>query len=474
MTEITALPEQAGTQSDSSSMPAQHIHISGIGQKEELIIEETDDDTPLEIAPDRRRVKTDKQDLPVETLQGRVNKGKLNLQPEFQRNFVWNRSKASRLIESLLLDIPIPVIYVAEEPNKTYSVVDGQQRLTSICAFINGKFPDGQDFKLSSLQVLTELNRKSFKDLDTELQEAILNSILRLIVIEKDSDPNVKFEVFERLNLGAEKLNDQELRNCIYRGNYNKLLCDLTHNPYMLKVMGSETVHTRMMDRQLILRFFAMWRNTHLKYKQPIKQFLNYEMDKHRNLSESEVTEMRSIFEKSIEMVYTVFGRSAFRRFNPGKEGNLNGSWETNKLNVALWDTLLYTFSYYEKSQVIPIADRIREEFLDLMTNDSTFVEYITSTTDKSEHVQYRAEGWRRRLQSLLGSGTKEPRNFSRKLKEELFHQDPTCQICSQCIHDLDDAEVDHIQHYWRGGKTIPENARLTHRYCNRVRGGKP
>lgn len=474
MTDITALPEQADTQSDLSSMPAKHVRISEIEQKEELVIEETEDNSPLEISSERRRVKTDKQDLPVETLYGRVNQGKLNLQPEFQRNFVWNKSKASRLIESLLLDIPIPVIYVAEEPNKTYSVVDGQQRLTSICAFINGKFPDGEDFRLSSLQVLTELNRRFFKDLNPDLQETILNSILRLIVIEKDSDPDVKFEVFERLNLGAEKLNDQELRNCIYRGSYNNLLCDLTKNPYMLKIMGSSTPHVRMMDRQLILRFFAMWRNTHLKYKQPIKQFLNYEMEKHRNLSEIEAKEMRSAFEKSIEMVYTVFGRNACRRFDPGKDSSPNGSWETNKLNVALWDTLLYTFSYYEKPQVIPIADRIREEFLDLMTNDSTFVEYITSTTDKSEHVQYRAEVWRRRLQSLLGCSTKEPRNFSRKLKEELFRQDPTCQICSQCIHDLDDAEVDHIQHYWRGGKTIPENARLTHRHCNRVRGGKP
>lgn len=451
MTNTIALPEQVG----------------------ELIIDETEDSSPLEIAPERRRVKTDKQDWPVETLYGWVNRGKLNLQPEFQRYFVWNESKASRLIESLLLDIPIPVIYVAEESNKTYSVVDGQQRLTSICAFINGKFPNGRDFRLSSLQVLTELNRKFFRDLDQESQETILNSILRVIVIEKDSDPDVRFEVFERLNLGAEKLNDQELRNCIYRGSYNNLLCELAQNSYMLKVMGSDTSHIRMMDRQLILRFFAMWRNTHLKYKQPIKRFLNNEMEDYRNLSDKEVAKMRSIFEKSIEMVYVVFGRNACRRFNLGKEGSQDGSWETNKLNVALWDTLLYSFSYYEKPQIIPIADQIREEFLDLMTNDSTFVEYITSTTDKSEHVQYRADTWRQRLQSLIGSSGSEPRTFTFKLKEDLFQQDPTCQICGQHIYDIDDAEVDHIRHYWRGGKTILENARLSHRYCNRARSDK-
>ncbi len=411
--------------------------------------------------------------MPVETLYGRVNRGKLNLQPDFQRYFVWNKSKASRLIESLLLDIPIPVIYVAEEQDNSLSVVDGQQRLTSICAFINGKFPNAQDFKLSSLQVMTELNRNFFKDLSSDLQEKILSYVIRVIVIKKDSDTDVKFEMFERLNLGAEKLNDQELRNCIYRGNYNDLLRELSKNHYLLKVMNSTVPHPRMTDRQLILRFFAMWRNTHLKYKSPMKRFLNNEMEQHRNMNDKDVAKMRSIFEKSIEMAYTVFGHNAFRRFNPGKDGKPDGNWETNKLNVALWDTILYTFSYYEKHQIIPIADRVREEFLDLMTNDSTFVEYITSTTDKPDRVQSRAEVWRQKLQSKIAISESQPRAFSLKLKQELFKQDPTCQICGQHINDIDDAEVDHIQHYWQGGKTIPENARLTHRYCNRSRGGR-
>ncbi|MEL6762270.1 MAG: DUF262 domain-containing protein, partial [Cyanobacteria bacterium J06607_6] len=229
---------------------------------DDLIIEEVEDDTPLDIEPEKRRVKTEKQDLPVETLVSWVNRGKLNLQPDFQRNFVWNSGKASRLVESLLLAIPIPVIYVAEEANRTYSVVDGQQRLTSICAFINGAFPNGQKFKLSGLQVLKDLNRKAFTDLPVELQEEMLNFILRLIVIEKDSDPDVKFEVFERLNLGAEKLNDQEVRNCVYRGNYNELLRSLAQNEFLLRILQSKEPHSRMADRQLVLRFFALWRNT--------------------------------------------------------------------------------------------------------------------------------------------------------------------------------------------------------------------
>lgn len=434
---------------------------------------EVEDDTPLDIPVENRRVKTEKQDLPVETLHGWVQRGKINLQPEFQRNYVWDRVKASRLIESLLLDIPIPVFYVAEEPNKTYAVVDGQQRLTTICAFLNGKYPDGSDFKLSSLQVLTELNGKFFKDLNQQQQETILGAILRVIIITRDSDEQVKFEVFERLNLGAVKLNDQELRNCIYYGAYNDLLRSLAQNSHLLKIMGSKTPQKRMTDRQLILRFFAMWRNTHLKYKAPIKQFLNREMEAHRNPGEKGIAEMRDVFERSIEMAYSVFGPNAFRRYNVGRPNKPDGHWEQKKLNVALWDTVLYSFSFYEKQQIIPIADRVREEFLDLMTNDQTFVEYISSSTDKPDRVQYRADVWRQRLQGLMGMSGREPRTFSLELKMHLYDANPTCQICGQRIQDVDDAEVDHIQHYWRGGKTIPENARLAHRYCNRARGGR-
>jgi Protein of unknown function DUF262/HNH endonuclease len=443
---------------------------SGILQYETL--GDSEDDAPLEIAADRRRVRTDKLDVPVEMLYQWVKKGKLDLQPSFQRYFVWNNVKASRLVESLILEIPIPVIYMAEEPDGGFSVVDGQQRLTSICAYIDGKFHDGREFRLSSLQVVPELIGKRFQDLDSPMQEAINNASLRLIVIKADSQSDVKFEVFERLNLGAEKLNDQELRNSMYRGSYNDLLEQLTHNKYLRLVLGTDGPDKRMTDRQLILRFFAMWRSTHIKYKSPMKRFLNQEMERHRNPSKNDLGEMKKVFEKSIEMAFTVFGTHAFRRFHAGTEEHADGYWETNKLNVALWDTLLYSFSFHEKSHVIPVADTIHEEFLELLTTDQTFEDFVTSTTDKPERIRYRADVWRKRLERLVSGHDQGGRFFSYELKKSLFDKNPTCGICGQQIRHIDDAAVDHVEHYWKGGKTVPENARLTHRYCNCVRGG--
>lgn len=436
----------------------------------ELIIEETEDDSPLEIAPEKRRVKTEKQDLPVETLVSWVNRGKMNLQPDFQRNFVWNSGKASRLIESLLLDIPLPVIYVAEEAKRNYSVVDGQQRLTSICSYVNGSFPSGQAFKLSGLSVLTELNRKAFSDLDVDLQEAILNFTLRVIVIERDSDPDVKFEVFERLNLGAEKLNDQEVRNCVYRGNYNELLRELATNADLLKILRSEDSHPRMADRQLILRFFAMWRNTHNGYKSPMKRFLNTEMENHRQLESDELATMRQVFEASIKMTYSVFGDNAFRRFRAGNTYDPNGAWESSRLNVALWDTLLYTFSAFSLDEITAIASHVREEFLDMMTYDTKFTDYISSTTDKPERIQYRAETWRSRLQQLVDQNARTPLDFSTEFKKSLFERNATCNVCWKPIKTLDDAVLARFPNYWRENNSIPENARLDHRFCHKSR----
>ena len=141
---------------------------------------------------------------------------------------------------------------------------------------------------------------------------------------------------------------------------------------------------------------------------------------------------------------------------------------------MALFDIIMWGFANYEKNQIIPKADTIREELIYLMTHDQDFIDSIMIQTSGTEQVQKRFEIWKNSLKEVVGYiGKKEPRIFSFSLKKELFELDSTCKICEQAILNIDDAEVDHIEHYWRGGKTIPENARLVHRYCNRQRGGR-
>ena len=440
-----------------------------IQDQEELILEETtEEDQPMEIPAEKRRVYADKSDRSIFELFRKFQRGDLILDPEFQRRYVWDNKKASLLIESVLLEVPIPVIYLAEEDDGKFTVIDGQQRLRSFFRFLNN------EFKLRGLSVLSDLNGKYFKDLDKEKQRKIEDTTLRVIEIRKESHPDVKFEIFERLNVGAVKLKDQELRNCIYRGKYNDLIKELAEDKDFLSLLGLKEPHKRMDDRELVLHCLAFYNRTYLKYKPPMKQFLNREMENNRNISEEKIRELRRVFKETVSMVKSVFGNNAFRRFIPGDEKDPNGIWEIRKINVGLFEIIMFGFSRYNKNQIIPLSDVIREELLYMMTSDREFIDSISgSGTTSVAKVNTRFKKWLDALEKIVGMPKTEPRTFSWELKKQLYEQNPVCAICGNKIMLIDDAVIDHIVHYWRGGKTIPSNARLVHRYCNLKRGGR-
>ncbi len=239
----------------------------------EFVLEDDDQAVPGGIS--QRKVICEPKDQSIYELHRQNKKGNLKLDPEFQRFRVWEDDKSSRLIESVLLDVPIPTIFLAEEQNSTYSVIDGQQRLGAFFDFLDN------NLTLKKLNIMTELNGRKFRDLDETHQNKIENKAVHTIVVRKESQPDVRYEIFERLNTGAVQLNHQELRNCIFRGNHNKLLGDLAEDKDFLYVMGLDRPDKRMRDRELILRFFALHRNTHHNYSPPMKRFLNNEMREH-------------------------------------------------------------------------------------------------------------------------------------------------------------------------------------------------
>ncbi len=424
----------------------------------------------IEVSPTKRRVYTEQGDPEIESLYGKYKRGKLVIQPDFQRHFVWDAKKSSRLIESALLDIPLPVIYLSEEKDGKEYVIDGQQRLTAFFSFIDGQFPDGIDFKLTGLKVFTELNRKSFKEIDEELQDKIRYCKIRTITFRRESEADLKFEIFERLNTGAVSLNDQELRNCIYRGLYNKLLKELSKDADFMYLLGLKKPDKRMKDIELVLRFAAFYHFTYLKYKPPMRKFLNNDMEKYQDISEVDAIELKNAFKNAVTIIKSLLDNHAFKRFYKGDEKNPNGYWEPKKFNASLYDILMYSFAREDKNEVYQNLDSIREALIYLMTNDQDFIDAIELSTSSVQAVTKRFDKWRLTLQDIIGIARKEPRCFSLKLKEELYKNDSTCAICGQKIQDIDDAAIDHIKQYWAGGKTIPENARLTHRYCNWAR----
>lgn len=447
-------------------MPDQ-LQLTTMEEPEPLEVEDDpEEEVRIEVEGPRRLV-SEPRDLSIRELFNQEQEGDLLLQPDFQRYYVFDDAKASRLIESVLMGVPLPLVYLSEEPNATYSVIDGQQRLTSFFRFIRN------ELRLRRLTILSEFNGKYFRDLPQDMQRTFRNGSIRCIIIKRESDPDIKFEIFERLNTGSVRLNDQELRNCIYRGRFNKLVADLAADPDWLRLLRRSEPDNRMVDREMILRFLALYLDFNL-YQAPMKRFLNTAMRDRQHMTEAQAAQLRDVFRRAVLNVQTVFGDKAFIRYEPGHEGNPAGGWgRETRLNMALFDTVMLSFARYEQRDIVPYRDAIAEAFIDLMATNRTFIEAITEGTSQRNRLLNRVDIWNNRLREVLANPQSTPRLFSHSFRKELFERDPTCSLCSQQITTLDDAAVDHTVPYSIGGSTSPSNGRLAHRYCNAARGNR-
>ncbi|KUO63252.1 MAG: hypothetical protein APF84_01800 [Gracilibacter sp. BRH_c7a] len=437
---------------------------------------ENENEEDLEIESnlkDDRKIIWQAKDFSIREFQAMEQDGDLILQPDYQRKYVMDIKLASRLIESILMDVPIPVIYLAEESDGRYSVIDGQQRLTSFISFLNGKFPDGKEFALSALKVLKEFNRLKFSELNKEFQMKIKKTTIHTIIIKRESHEDIKFEIFERLNTGSIKLNEDEIRNTMYRGNYIKLLSELENNNIFHQLVRKDNFKKRMIYRGMILRFFAFSEKTYLNYKPSMKQFCNKELRDNRNMDIEKKNEYKERFNKCLDLVKTVFGDNAFRRFKPGSSDNVNGDWTVSRINMALFDIQMCGFLHFDKHQIIQKSDKIREALIELMSYNDEFIASIEIKTSDRNSVKKRFKIWSETLDNILDDTYKQNRTFSYAIKKTLFQSDTTCKICGQQILMIDDAEVDHIVPYSKGGDTTIVNAQISHRYCNRSKGNR-
>jgi hypothetical protein len=428
---------------------------------------------------DRNRdLDTKRVDKALGDLAREYEDGDLILRPDWQRYYVWSNKQASQLVESIFLKLPIPLIYLAIEEDGTFSVVDGQQRLTALIEFLRNKRLDPLkkgDVKLTGLEVLIDLNGKTFSDLTKVQQRYLKNAELSVVRIQSKTDPDLKLKVFRRLNTGSVKLNSQELRNAAFRGPYNDTLKLLAKDQTFLRMLNAEAKHDiRMLDVELALRFSA-WLNrgwTSLTSKN-LGAFLDEEMELGATYRPKKLKYIEQRFKIAVDLSYQAFGPRAFRRYFPGGEASHDGEWEMRQPNKALYDVVMFGFTRRTKPQFWPHLPAIRESLIDLMATDARFQDAITAGTTDPKRIDYRFKTWTARLDELVEDDPQK-RAFSPELKRKLFALDPTCALCGQPVHDLDDAHMHHIEHYWRGGKTIPQNAALAHRYCNMSEGGGP
>lgn len=414
----------------------------------------------IDTVDSRKDVILNKCDRSLHELHSWYKDGDLKIDPEWQRQYVWNLKKASKLIESFICDIPIPVIYLAEDRQGSYEVIDGLQRLTSVFNFFEGEYP------LSALDIIPDFNRLKFKDLPVDIQKKLKKTTIRTFELGSATSKELKFIIFERLNTGGVALNDMEIRNCLYRGKLNELIKTLAKNEDFISSINQKQIHLRMADRGLILRFLAFYEKTHLKSRSGLKRFLNDFLETYRDPSEEKIAEYEKIFKKCMRACFTVFGEYSFRLLQDNHRKNTE--W-AGRPNAAIFQVIASSFSDYDLSQITRAADSIREEYLDLIFTDEKWVDYVRRATGEFTRLDYVFSEWKSRLAAVMQDFPKNDsqRIYSQKLKNEIFDQDPNCKICQQRIVLLRDAAMDHDLHYWRGGQTIPENARLVHRICN-------
>ena len=253
-------------------------------------------------------------DFPVDGLVNRLNRNDIVI-PDFQRGFVWNRQKSSRFIESLLLGLPVPGIFLSLEESQQHIVVDGQQRLKSLQFFYNGKF-SGTNRKFALTGIESKFAGHTYNDLDPEDRRRLDNSLIHATIVrqnESSKDSSSIYLIFERLNTGGMLLQPQEIRAAIYTGKFNDLLGELNGNIHWRDMFGK--VHHRMKDQELILRFLAMYFNRK-EYKSPLTKFLNEYMGNNRHLEVQSGEEIRNTFEKTMELIHDNLGDKAFKPYN--------------------------------------------------------------------------------------------------------------------------------------------------------------
>lgn len=275
------------------------------------------------------KIKSWGADLSFRELIARYDDDEL-LKPEIQRNYIWDKTEASRFIDSLLLGLPVPSIFLARTANEKLLIIDGFQRLMTVRDFVRGKFKDGKAFKLTRNEKIHERWRgKAFAELGEPDQRRIRNTTIHAIIFDQEhpaNDDTSLFQIFERINTSGRTLLPQEIRNCVSQGRLNSLLLKLNKLAAWRALFGVPEPDLRMRDVEFILRFFAL-SSRELKAEQQkaisLKRFLDLYMLKYARLSEEQADEFEARFVNAVGRVRNLFGDSAFHNISPSDSKKL-------------------------------------------------------------------------------------------------------------------------------------------------------
>ena len=332
----------------------------------------------------------------VDRLVKKFDNKELILNPDFQRNEVWGIKQKSRLIESILIKIPIPSFYIDARDEAKWIVVDGLQRLSTIIKYIK------DDFALKDLEFLKAIDGKKFSELDRNFQRRIEDFKLTLYLIRPNTPEDIALNIFTRINTLGEPLSPQELRHAIYNGQSTKLLKELAQSQEFEKaVKPTISMQKRMSDRELILRLLAFKISTYKNYKKSnnLAIFLATAMKKINSMNEKELESLREFFKASMQKVYTVFSEFSFRKIyeNDNKK---------RPINKSLFEIFGYFIDSYDIEKLKKCKKSIIDNLKYELTNNIEFEKSISRATNNIDNVQYRFN----KAKEILEEGIKDCR----------------------------------------------------------------
>lgn len=330
-------------------------------------------------------------DLPLGTLAQMVEAKAIDLEPGFQRRERWERDKQSALIESFLLNVPVPPIYLSEEEDGRFTAIDGKQRLRAIADYFHGRFP------LRNLESLHAAEGFVFEQLPKEIRNSLnLRPYLRVVTLLKQTDPRLKYEVFLRLNRGGETLNNQEIRNVAFRGALNDAIYKLAEHPFLrrqLKITSHNSgAYKKMQDAEFVLRFLAL-----LDRYPSLSGSLVTDMDDfmrlHQRANKPFIDGAAEAFGSAMERCEAIWGDHAFKR--PEGEGwrdqTLAGMYDAQMLAVSQITPVQFSHAATVRNQVV---NATRVAF-----HDSSFDSAVRTGTNTPSRIKLRVETVRQILE---------------------------------------------------------------------------
>ena len=320
----------------------------------------------------------------------RIDQGNYVMDPDFQRDFIWPEDKQSKLIESVIMRIPLPVFYMAEDDDGRMVVVDGLQRLSTFRRFVKG------DLQLR-LPDRTEINGKRFSDLSSKLQNRVEDCNLIFYTIDSKVKERARLDIFERVNSG-EPLSRQQMRNCLCMGQATRFVKDEAQTDVFLKATGGSLNKKTMRDREFVNRFCAFQILDLDEYNGDMDEFLARCLKKMNQSDEKYLSRLSYEFRRGLANNFLLFEQHAFRKHGPERG-------RRSVLNASLWDVMSTGLSRYAEDQVETCAENLRQAIYELL-EDEKFNNAITYGTNDTRRVRRRFEMTVQKFEEILGAHT--------------------------------------------------------------------